>query len=130
MRGRRAAEVCPEGQAIVSSEVAFDADGAISGRLEQGVDRRSLALADLQGQQAPGPEEAGSGGDDALREFGADAVGSGDHRLVAPRNGGRQFGGIEHRKDRQRNPAAESSSSINESVVTPSDSARKLVSTR
>ena len=50
VRGRRAAGVCPEGEAIVSGEVAFDADGAISGRLEQGVDRRPLSVADLHGQ--------------------------------------------------------------------------------
>jgi len=66
--------VCPEGEAIVSSEVAFDADGAISARLEQGMDRRPLSVADLQRQEAAGDEPAGGRGDDAPDDV--EAVGS------------------------------------------------------
>ena len=65
VRGRRAAGVRPEGQPIVSGEVAFDADGAISGPLEQGMDRRSLPVADLQRQQPARHQPPWGSGDDA-----------------------------------------------------------------
>jgi hypothetical protein len=65
VRVRLPAGVCSEGQTIVSGEVAFDADGAISGRLEQGPDRRPLSVADLHRQQPSRDEAAAGRGDDA-----------------------------------------------------------------
>ena len=45
--------------------------------------------------------------DDPHRQLGADAVGAGNHRLVAARDRPAQFDRVEHRQDRQRDPAAD-----------------------